>query len=232
MDLFDQYRNDVVALLRVCRTSHPIALVDKAANLLPWSTMRIPNRLSLCLLAALCLTVLPVPSDAFVAPVFHGTTALNRLVEPSSSSLQSFGGDLKGIADFFKPRQPEDLKPVKPKFDTVLINPDYRVGVLFLVLGGLFDMIPYIQLTLGPFITLLGLLFVVQAARIRFIFDEDSIELLNKGEQAGEFRSSGENVIVGKPCRLCTSVFNALTVNSNLVIGLQVERTDGARILL
>ena len=182
--------------------------------------MRIPNCLSLCLLAVLCLAGLSAPTRAFVPPGVYGNVAVSTRSPSTSSALQSFG-DLKGIADFFKPKQPEDLTPVRPKFDTVLINPDYRVGVLFLVLGGLLDTVPYVQFTIGPFITLLGLLFVVQAARIRFIFDEDSIELLNKGEQAGEFKSSGENVIVGKPCPpgTCSRVLRAPR-SANLVAGM------------
>ena len=140
-----------------------------------------------------------IPSLGFVSPrsSIHNHVAPALGKDPSTSALQSFG-DLKGIAEFFKPKQKDDIKPVKPKFDTVLIDPDYRVGALFLALGGLLDTVPYIQLTLGPFITLLGVLFFVQATRIRFIFDEDSIELLNKGQQPGEFTSSGDNIVVGK----------------------------------
>lgn len=128
---------------------------------------------------------------------FSQLSRLPSKAASSSSARHSFG-DLKGIAEFFKPKQAQDLKPVKPKFETVIIEPDYRVGALFLALGGLLDTVPYVQLFLGPFITLLGVLFVVQASRIRFIFDEDSIELLNKGEKAGELTSSGENIVVGE----------------------------------
>jgi hypothetical protein len=169
------------------------------------------SSISQLLLSIVCISGLLNLTSAFVAPKRSPYKAAIQSTEQSFSSLHSFG-DLKGITDFFKPKQVEEARPVKPKFDTVIIDPDYRVGVSFLVLGGILDTIPYCQLLPGPFITLLGILFVVQATRVRFVFDEDSIELLNKGEQAGEFKSSGENVIVGKlvvslPFNVCAKMW-------------------------
>jgi hypothetical protein len=39
-------------------------------------------------------------------------------------------------------------------------------------LAAVFDTIPWVQLTLGPLFTVLGLLFLVQTFRIRFVFTE------------------------------------------------------------
>ena len=45
----------------------------------------------------------------------------------------------------------------------------------------------------GGFITLLAILFAVQASRIRFVFDSDCFEL----KQGDDLKDSGENFVVG-----------------------------------
>lgn len=89
------------------------------------------------------------------------------------------------------------VKPVPevPKFDPVTIDPDFRISFLFLSVGFILDLIPYIQLVLGPFVTLLGVLFLVQTFRLRFVFDEDNC--LELQTTTSPDKSSGENVIVG-----------------------------------
>lgn len=115
-----------------------------------------------------------------------------------ATRLYGFGSDIKGVFDFLKnPTSDEDKESIEPKFETVVIDPDFRVAALFLVLGGVLDTIPYIQLTLGPLVTLLGVLFLVQTFRIRFVFDETSIELATVGGEEGELKTSGENIVVG-----------------------------------
>jgi Protein of unknown function (DUF3119) len=114
----------------------------------------------------------------------------------------------------------------KPKYENVIIEPDYRVATLFLTFGILLDTIPYIQFTLGPFITLLGLLFLIQTFRIRFVFNEQNqFELktitpfgmnaiTNTGTSTSstnelELQDSGENIIVGGAnCWDCTKIVN------------------------
>jgi hypothetical protein len=113
-------------------------------------------------------------------------------------------GDLKGILDFFNRPEPKSEEVIAPKFDTVVIDPDYKPGIFLLGAGLLLDTIPYIQFTLGLFTTLLGVLFLVQATRIRFIFDDTALELVNQGED-GLLESSGENVVVGGANRWATS---------------------------
>lgn len=87
----------------------------------------------------------------------------------------------------------------KPTFEPVTIDNDFRVAAAFLAGGLLLDQIPYIQLTLGPLVTLLGVLFLVQSFRIRFVFNEkNELELVNvKNFLTGETESSGENPVVG-----------------------------------
>jgi hypothetical protein len=75
----------------------------------------------------------------------------------------------------------------------VVINPDYKLAAIFLALGALLDTIPYLQLLPGPFVTLLGVLFAVQATRIRFTFDREAFEL----KIGDDLEGSGENIVVG-----------------------------------
>ena len=60
----------------------------------------------------------------------------------------------------------------EPLLPDVTIAPDYKLATITLVLSGLLDTVPWIQLTLGPLITALGVLFLVQTTRIRFTFDK------------------------------------------------------------
>lgn len=158
------------------------------------STMRTCRSL---LLSFLCLARLLEPSTAFVSLQRSALISVTKASTASSSSKLNSFGDFKGIAKFFQPDK-QDAKPIRPKYETVIIEPDFRVGGLFLAFGGLLDTIPYIQLFVGPFVTLLGVLFVVQGFRVRFIFDNEALELATVGDSKGELKSSGENIVVGK----------------------------------
>lgn len=105
----------------------------------------------------------------------------------SSSALSVFSNP-------FRPRKGTTPAIKEPPLPDVIIRPDFRLSVYFLALGGALDTIPYAQLTIGPFVTLLGLLFLVQTTRVRFVFDSTSFELKSGGDS---LTSSGENVVVG-----------------------------------
>lgn len=105
----------------------------------------------------------------------------------SSSALSVF-------ANPFRARKGTTPVIKEPPLPDVIIRPDFRLSVYFLALGGALDTIPYAQLTIGPFVTLLGLLFLVQTTRVRFVFDSTSFELKSGGDS---LTSSGENVVVG-----------------------------------
>jgi hypothetical protein len=118
----------------------------------------------------------------------------------SSSSLKGF------LVDLFSPKKESTGLSKEPEktFDPVVIDPDYRVAILFLAIGFLLDLIPYLQLSLGPIITALGVLFWIQTGRIRFVFDETAFELKtttgnnnNNNNDPNQLNSSGENVVVG-----------------------------------
>lgn len=151
-------------------------------------------------------------------PVAVGSSSDVTESSSSSSSNGGFGFSLDSIfksdstpateekkgfdffGELFKPKSepiPEEDEPVY--YDPVTISNDFRVAGAFLAGGLLLDQIPYIQLTLGPLVTLLGLLFLVQSFRIRFVFNEkNELELVNvKNILTGETESSGENLVVG-----------------------------------
>lgn len=71
------------------------------------------------------------------------------------------------------------------------IDPDFRLAGIFLTAGLLLDTVPFLQLTLGPIITLLGVLFLVQTFRLKFVCDSTAFELLNTSQE------TGENIVVG-----------------------------------
>lgn len=87
----------------------------------------------------------------------------------------------------------KEAEPEPEPLPDVVVDPDFKLAAIFLVAGVLLDTIPYIQLTLGPFVTLLGLLFLVQTFRVRFSFDQEAFELLGGGGS----EKSGENIVVG-----------------------------------
>jgi hypothetical protein len=103
----------------------------------------------------------------------------------------------------------------------VVIDPDYRVAGLFLIVGLILDQIPVIQWTLGLLTTLLGILFYVQTQRIRFVFTKNNeFELkINKGssnysendspDPSAQLVEMEENVVVGGANRwACEKIVN------------------------
>jgi hypothetical protein len=73
----------------------------------------------------------------------------------------------------------------------VVIDRDFRVAGIFLTAGLLLDTLPVLKFTLGPLITALGVLFLVQTFRLKFVCDESSFSLENTANE------SGENIVVG-----------------------------------
>jgi hypothetical protein len=74
---------------------------------------------------------------------------------------------------------------------TTIIDKDFRLAAIFLVIGLLLDTIPYLQLTVGPLITVLGVLFLVQTFRLNFVCDNNTFSLQDSSQE------SGENIVVG-----------------------------------
>jgi NIMA (never in mitosis gene a)-related kinase len=77
--------------------------------------------------------------------------------------------------------------------------PDYKLAAAFLGLGVLTLYAPWL---VGGFTTLLGLLFIVQTTRVRFVFDDEAFEvkakeLDNLFADDSQLVSSGDNFAVG-----------------------------------
>ena len=119
-----------------------------------------------------------------------------RAVQCRHSAVMPTQAFFQDLLKSFDPQQKKEATPPEPKFDPVVVEPDFRVAALFLGGGILLDTLPILQFTLGPILTLLGVLFLVQAYRVRFRFDEEGYfeVLLNAGD---ELKQSGENFAVG-----------------------------------
>ncbi|KAL7581527.1 hypothetical protein ACA910_022094 [Epithemia clementina (nom. ined.)] len=116
---------------------------------------------------------------------------------------------------FFFGKEREDKKSIKakPKAEPVIIEPDFRVALLFLSVGGLLDLLFGFSFLLGPLVTLLGCFFLFITFRFRFVFDETSFSLAqvksSGGGGDGDLDAPGENIIVGGENRWATSsIFN------------------------
>jgi hypothetical protein len=152
-------------------------------------------------------------TNAFV-PVHPNQARSRNLRRPDASVVivrqafdffKRFSGDESAAVEVAQPPRKE------PQYDYVTIDPDFRVAGLFLTVGIVLDQIPYIQWTLGLLTTLLGVLFLVQTFRIRFVFDEDNCLELKKTAALGSdsMEDAGENILVGGANRWpCDSIVN------------------------
>ena len=61
-----------------------------------------------------------------------------------------------------------------PRMDTATPGPDYKLAGSFVLLGALTLAAPWL---VGGFLLLFGILLVVQTLRIRFVFDDEAIEV-------------------------------------------------------
>ncbi|KAL9223988.1 hypothetical protein vseg_000066 [Gypsophila vaccaria] len=91
--------------------------------------------------------------------------------------------------------------PVKTKRETIVPDPDYRIPIVLLgAAGGL----AYSENLIAAVpVGLLGLLLLVQATRVRFVFDDKALEV----KVGSELQESGENVFVGGKNRWKYSTF-------------------------
>lgn len=152
---------------------------------------------------AFLLAALVASADGFVVKptssrAIVGSTAQQRRQQDSSTARLH-------VFDFLKQGNSEAGSTNKraPRFEPVTVEPDFRVAGLFLALGAVLDTIPYIQWTLGLLTTALGLLFLVQTFRLRFVFDEENCLALQSGDDVGE------NVVVGGANRwACDTIVN------------------------
>eukprot|EP00316_Scyphosphaera_apsteinii_P022716 CAMPEP_0119310576 /NCGR_PEP_ID=MMETSP1333-20130426/19654_1 /TAXON_ID=418940 /ORGANISM="Scyphosphaera apsteinii, Strain RCC1455" /LENGTH=167 /DNA_ID=CAMNT_0007314791 /DNA_START=261 /DNA_END=764 /DNA_ORIENTATION=- len=86
-----------------------------------------------------------------------------------------------------------------------VIDSDFKLAVSLLVLGPLILYVPWL---FGGFFVALGILLLVQTLRIRFVFDDDSLEVQSIDLLAGgSLERTGENFAVGGDNRWAYSTF-------------------------
>ena len=85
--------------------------------------------------------------------------------------------------------------------DSVL-EPDFRLAAALVVLGPTLVLAPWIVQGIGGFFALLGFFLVFQTLRIRFVFDDEALEVKTKdlfgdgdglGDTGENFGDTGEN---------------------------------------
>ena len=147
------------------------------------------------LAATLLATSLPRAS-AFVTPATRATKVIH-----SNTGLASSTSPFDALKSLFAPKEQEEvaLPPPPPPLLDVVIEPDFRLAGISLGLAAVLDVIPYVQILLGIPVTLLGLLFLVQTLRVRFVFDKNSFSVKTSlvDKTTGELQGSGENFAVG-----------------------------------
>lgn len=145
----------------------------------------------------LALAVTSSTCFAFAPSTGRTVTSTTTRVVLHAAKEEDNNGPFGFLGDIMKPK--EAAPATATTFEPVTVKNDFRVAGAFLAAGLLLDQIPYIQVTLGAFVTLLGAIFLLQSFRIRIIFNEkNELELVNvKNILTGETESSGENVVVG-----------------------------------
>lgn len=97
------------------------------------------------------------------------------------------------------PARATHVAPTMSSSPATVPSADYKLAVAFIGLGALVLKLPWL---VGGFTTLLGILFLVQTARVRFVFDEEAFEVKAKEIDSlfaddSQLISSGENFAVG-----------------------------------
>lgn len=137
------------------------------------------------------------PQNHAAAPPTLNPTAASNPAKSALSMAQTndlFGSIGEQLGGFFGGAKAEPVEPEKPALPDAVIDPDFKLAGIFLAAGAALDLVPYVQLTLGPLVTLLGVLFLVQTFRVRFVFTEDKFELKQGGD---DLEDAGENIVVG-----------------------------------
>ena len=133
---------------------------------------------------ALLLATLAVAvsnTDAFgVGHGIHRTSALTQ-------SRGSFSGSTPSHGSL------SDTALQMSSNNEVIIEKDFRLSAIFLGGGLLLDQIPFLQVSIGPIVTLLGVLFLVQTFRLNFVCDDTTFSLQDTSNED----EVGENIVVG-----------------------------------
>eukprot|EP00439_Symbiodinium_sp_Y106_P033748 s3696_g4.t1 len=130
-----------------------------------------------CMPAPPMFLLAPIADLAHVLCFPEGAVAARAQASTSKVSRQFFG-------------ESQSSQPA------VVIKEDYTLAAVFSAAGIALCTLPYLGFGLGALVTLLGILFFVQAGRVRFVFDKEAFELRTLGN-AEELEKPGENIVVG-----------------------------------
>lgn len=150
----------------------------------------------------------------FATPLFHPSQ--NR--EVSGTSVRKYNSSIfgefrlpsfaqKGITQSCRSKSVSITSlfgrkvKAKTKRETVIPDPDYRIPIV--LLGATGALVYTDNLVAAVPVGLLGLLLLVQATRVRFVFDDEALEV----KVGSELKESGENAFVGGKNRWKYSTF-------------------------
>lgn len=122
------------------------------------------------------------------------TNSPSHLYMSESEPNDFFGGLTSQFKDIFSGSSSPEV--VKETFPPVVTEQDFKLAAIFLTLalGLVFEpFVPYVPFVLGGPVTLLGVLFLVQTFRVRFVFTDDAFEL----KMGDDLKDTGENIVVG-----------------------------------
>mmetsp|Transcript_69280 Transcript_69280/g.225695 ORF Transcript_69280/g.225695 Transcript_69280/m.225695 type:complete len:255 (+) Transcript_69280:81-845(+) len=157
-----------------------------------------------CVMACLVVVAMQLASQDAGPESFVLATAGARA--PSAAATSAAAGRQPRVARQFFQGFP--FGEEKPQFEDVVIKEDYTLAGIFLALGtALIASLPFAGLGIGPLILLLGILFFVQAGRVRFVFDKDAFSLQTKGDEEDALNKPGQNIVVGGDNRWAYSSF-------------------------
>lgn len=188
--LLSKSRRCLVSTALIQHSSKAHLVLNHQSSIMMHGTLLLVR--SLAILHVLSLAPLSI---GFLLPQRHhaSNVNVNTLLDDSPKVESS----PKSVFHRNAPRKTGSLFPVRAEGksstgdDATIIDADYRLGGIFLAGGLLLDQLPILKFTLGPIITLLGVLFLVQTFRLKFVCDSTAFELQNTSKE------SGENIVVG-----------------------------------
>ncbi|KAM0832758.1 hypothetical protein ACQ4PT_064703 [Festuca glaucescens] len=151
-------------------------------------------------------TTLSLSSPLFLAAPPKGRGVVSRGVTSATPSWSTANLTCKG---YFAGRKQQRCTSIVSVFgrktkttrETVVPDPDYRLPIAILGIAGAFAYADNL-LAAAP-VGLLGLLLLFQTTRVRFVFDDEALEV----KVGNQLQESGENVFVGGKNRWKYSTF-------------------------
>ncbi|KAI5072384.1 hypothetical protein GOP47_0012490 [Adiantum capillus-veneris] len=149
---------------------------------------------------AYCLVQLSFPAASSCRQAHHTLTSIRLSgAQPKTVRFNGTFSTRRNIPSLLvEARAGKNVKTAK---ETIVPEPDYRIPIV--LLGGAAALVYADNMLAAAPVGLLGLLLLFQTTRVRFVFDDEALEV-KVGEELTE---SGENVFVGGKNRWKYSTF-------------------------